>query len=134
MSLPDSARGDPPLRIRSSSSTGFFLALFNRQKTIKRPPKSMAPPTPTTTPITTFFWVLLRPLETVLWSPLVESPAVGVYTSTVVLVMVDATSDVPILVVITMVMILVEEVGFNVIVVFFGLVVAPAGVVVGSGV
>lgn len=104
ISLPDSASGDPSLRIKSSSSTGSVFFFFTRQRTIPRPPKIMAPPTPTTTPMMTFFVAVERPPEPPLPPSLAERPAVG-NTPTEVWTMVDFTFELLILVVTTLVMI-----------------------------
>lgn len=58
----DPAKGDPSLRMRSSSSIGLTV-FFLRQKRIANPPRMIAPPTPTNTPMTMLFCCLLRPLE-----------------------------------------------------------------------
>ena len=123
ISRPDNlARGDPFLRIKSSSSTGLVFRFLNRQKTNANPPNRIAPPKLTTTPITAFFWVELRPLDPLLPAgaavPEPETdaagPTVGVTISTAVVVTVDVTSVFPMWVVMTVVRTLVVGLGVGI--------------------
>lgn len=119
----DTAKGDPFLRIKSSSSTGLVFRFLNRQKTNAKPPNRIEPPIPTTTPMTTFFWVVLRPLDpplslppavpgAVVPEPEFDTPGpVGVTISTVVVVTVEVTSAFPMRVTMTVVRTLVEGLG-----------------------
>lgn len=87
------AKGEPSRRMRSSSSIGFVRFLRSRQKTMPSPPRIMAPPTPTTTPIIVSRFVVEIPELFVPELPedCVSGNEVGVSTDVLVDTCVDAT-------------------------------------------